>query len=124
MEEFKYYCEKCKYGTNLQQSIKQHNESEYHKTGIRTRKKKELLKEKVIFKCSDCNFESAIQNNYLTHKLNNHSTKEERKEQFKYYCDLCDFGVFTLSCFDQHKETIKHKYKLLNKNNNAVPIDV
>ena len=45
----------------------------------------------------------------MTHKLNNHSTKEERKKEFKYYCVVCDFGVFTESSFEKHKETIRHK---------------
>ena len=36
-------------------------------------------------------------NNYLNHILNNHSTKEEQKEKFKFYCDWCDFGVFVKS---------------------------
>lgn len=104
MELHKYYCEKCNYGTNIKHCLLQHNETNYHKTGLKVRKE-----EKVIYKCELCDYENVNKNNYLTHKLNNHSTKEERKEKFKYYCDKCDFGVFTESMFNQHNETKRHK---------------
>lgn len=61
--------------------------------------KKTKLKEKEHYNC----------NNFMTHKLNNHSTKEERKQEFKYYCETYDFGVFTESSFEKHKDTIRHK---------------
>ena len=67
------------------------------------------IKEKELFSCDKCDFSSTNKNNYLTHKLNNHSTKEERKQQFKYYCDTCDVGVFSETSFNNHKETIRHK---------------
>ena len=51
MEEHKYYCEKCNYGTNIKNSIERHYESSYHKTGIKTRKEKE---NKVLYECKDC----------------------------------------------------------------------
>ena len=31
------------------------------------------------------------------------------KEKFKFYCDKCDFGVFTQSMIDRHNETLRHK---------------
>ena len=102
---YKYYCEKCQYGTNIRYSLIQHNETELHKTWERGKKQ---IKEKEIFICSDCEFESINKNNYLTHKLNNHSNKEERKKQFKYYCNNCDFGVFTESSFEKHKNSLRH----------------
>ena len=43
------------------------------------------------------------------HLLNNHSTKEERKEKLKYYCELCDFGTFAKSLYDKHTNSEKHK---------------
>jgi hypothetical protein len=103
--KYKFICDKCNYKTNLKSLILQHNETELHKTGERGKKP---IKEKEIFKCSDCEFYSTNKNNYLTHKLNNHSTKEERKKQFKYYCDSCDFGVFTESSFEKHKNSLRH----------------
>jgi len=105
-DNYKFYCEKCNYGTNLKHLILQHNETELHKTGERGKKP---IKEKEIFKCTECNFESMNKNNFITHKLNNHSTKKERKKEFKYYCETCDFGVFTESSFEKHNETLRHK---------------
>jgi len=109
MEEYKYFCEKCQYGTNIKNSIERHNESNYHKTGIKTRKEKE---NKVSYECKECKENKYItdnKSNYVLHKLNNHSTKEERKKEFKYYCELCDFGVFAETIFNIHKESKVHK---------------
>jgi hypothetical protein len=105
MDTYKYYCEKCKYGTNIKYSLIQHEETELHKTGER---KKKVIKEKIINECSQCDYKSENNNNFLTHTLNNHSTKEERAEKFKYYCSSCDFGVFTESSFNKHNETVRH----------------
>ncbi len=106
MNNYKYYCEKCNYGTDIRYSLIQHNETDLHKTGERGKK---LIKEKELFSCDKCDFSSTNKNNYLTHKLNNHSIKEERKQQFKYYCDACDVGVFSETSFNNHTETIRHK---------------
>ena len=32
--EFKYFCEKCNYGTDIRYSLIQHNNTTLHKTGI------------------------------------------------------------------------------------------
>ena len=56
-------------------------------------------------------------NNYLNHILNNHSTKEERKEKFKYYCNCCDFCVFVKSMMDNHFNTNKHQLKFNDSQN-------
>ena len=71
----------------------------------------------AIYKCSECDYETTKNNNYLTHKLNNHSTKEERKDKFKYYCDCCDFGVFVKSMMDTHLNTNKHQLKFNDSQN-------
>lgn len=105
-ENNKFICEKCNYKTNIKSLISQHYETELHKTGERGKKQ---IKEKELFSCNKCDFSSTNKNNYLTHKLNNHSTKEERKQQFKYYCDNCDFGVFTESSLEIHKNSLRHK---------------
>ena len=101
METYKYYCDKCNYGTNIKASILQHNNTEYHKNGNG--------KKETIYKCEICNYENNNKNNYLTHKLNNHSNQDERKNNFKYYCNKCDFGVFTESMFKHHNDTKRHK---------------
>lgn len=106
MDKSKYYCEKCNYSTNLKNSWKQHCETTLHKTGKRKVRKDKLDKE---YKCEKCDYISKNKNNYLTHILNNHSTKEEKKKGFKYYCESCDFGVFVKSMFDKHLATNKHK---------------
>ena len=41
------------------------------------------------------------------HCLTQHSNKE-RKKEFKYYCDKCDFGTNAEILFTQHCETKKH----------------
>ena len=106
MNEFKYYCEKCDYGTDIKFSLLQHNETILHKTGERGKKNKKI---KDIYKCEKCDYQSTNKNNYLTHSLNNHSTKEEREKGFTYYCKYCDFGVFTESSINTHNTTIRHK---------------
>lgn len=119
MEKYKYFCEKCKYGTNIKKSIERHNESNYHITGIKTRKEKE---NKVSYECKECKENKYItdnKSNYVLHKLNNHSTKEERKKEFKYYCELCDFGVFAETIFNIHKESKVHK-KILEISNRVI----
>jgi hypothetical protein len=42
------------------------------------------------------------------HNLTQHSSKEERKINFKYYCDKCDFGTYADILFTRHNETKKH----------------
>lgn len=104
-DKYKFYCIPCNYGTNIKHSLLQHYETELHKTGHR---KKKPTKIKEEYKCIDCDYKSTNKNNYVTHRLNNHSTKDERKEQFKFYCEYCDFGVFTESSMEKHNQTIRH----------------
>ena len=49
----------------------------------------------------------------LKHILNKHSTKDERKEKFKYYCELCDFGTFSKDTMEVHNNSTKHKTFIL-----------
>jgi hypothetical protein len=42
------------------------------------------------------------------HCLTHHSTKEDRKKEFNYYCDMCDFGTYAEILFTRHCETKKH----------------
>ena len=110
MEKYKYYCDKCKYGTNIKNSILLHNNTNFHITG-----------EKKItnYKCELCDFETVNKNNFLTHKLNNHSNTDERKEKFKFYCEKCNFGVFTESMFIKHCNT-KYHQRLHNLKKNEI----
>lgn len=104
--ESKFFCEKCNYRTDIASCYKQHLETILHKTG----KRKERC-DKTLYKCNDCNHENYNKQNFLIHVLNNHATKEERKEKFKYYCDFCDFGIFVKSMMDTHMRTNKHIVK-------------
>jgi len=53
MNNYKYYCEKCNYGTDIRYSLIQHNETDLHKTGERgkkpIKKKNYLVVINVIF---------------------------------------------------------------------------
>ena len=111
MDEYKFYCSKCKYGTNFKHLLAQHYETTLHKTGKR---KEKPIKEKEEYKCNKCDYKSTNRNNYLTHTLNNHDTKENRKTNFKYYCESCDFGVFTETSYNKHIKTKKHEMKQTN----------
>lgn len=45
------------------------------------------------------------------HRLNEHSTIEEREreKEFKFYCIYCDFGTFSKQTYEIHNNTDKHK---------------
>ena len=53
---------------------------------------------------------------YKQHILNEHSTLEERKHGFSFYCELCDYGCFSIDLFNNHKITNKHN-KYIKRNN-------
>ena len=108
IENYKHFCEKCNYKTDLLSSYKKHLESTLHITGKRKIRKDRKVD---VYKCDKCNYESVNELNFKTHNLNNHLSKEERKLQFKFYCDKCDFGCFTETCYTSHIQTQKHKIK-------------
>lgn len=104
-QKYKFICEKCKYKCNFNSQWVIHCSTELHKTG----KRKKRTDKTEVGKCKQCEYET---NNYslmLKHILNKHSTKEERKNKFKYYCDMCDFGTFSKDTFEIHKNSQKHK---------------
>jgi hypothetical protein len=107
-KEFKFICEKCSYNTNVKLSYDRHIKSSLHITGQR---KTRSDKKGNIFKCNICEYSSINENNYKTHQLNNHLSKEERKKTFTYYCEKCDFGCFSVSSYELHLETKKHQIK-------------
>lgn len=121
MNQYKYYCEKCNYGTNIKNSMKLHNISLLHTTGIEGKRNKKDEEEKKVYKCEKCDFITKNKNNFTVHKLNNHSTKVERENQYKYYCKLCDFGVLSKSLYEKHLQTKTHIniIEVYNKINSA-----
>lgn len=105
-EGYKYVCEKCNYKTNLKNSYDKHCLTELHKTGKRKIRKDKLCEE---YACDECKYTTKIKLNYEMHLLNNHSSKEEKKKKFTYYCEVCNFGTFGKTFFDKHLQTNKHK---------------
>ena len=107
-KEFKYICEKCSYNTNIKLSYDRHLTSNLHITGQR---KIRNDKKDTIYKCNICDYSSKNENNYKSHQLNNHLSKDERKKSFTYYCEKCEFGCFSNSSYILHLETKKHVIK-------------
>jgi len=113
----KFNCEKCGFKCRFESQWIKHIETELHKTGI---KKKIIRKNhKQPEKCKLCDYET--KNTFLMkkHILNEHSTKEVREKEFKFYCSYCDFGTFSKDTIKIHNETNKHKnfILVLSKNN-------
>jgi len=91
-------CEKC----NLTFKSK-HFLAAHYKT------KRHLGFNHVIHKCDKCDYSTKQMSSYKIHILNNHSTKEERKKGFNYYCECCDIGKMDEKAFENHLTTKKHK---------------
>jgi len=58
--------------------------------------------------CKYCEYITKNLTCMKVHCLTHHSTKEDRKKEFKYYCDKCDFGTYAEILFTRHCETKKH----------------
>ena len=102
-------CEKCNISFKFKSQLEKHCKTELHKTG----KKKTRSDKKEEFKCEICNlYTTNQQTNLKLHILNNHKTKEERKNEFPYYCELCDSGCMEEKLYKKHLETKKHKKKI------------
>ena len=106
--KYKYNCEQCDFHGNVPGAWAKHIETELHKTG----KRKTRTDKTRVEKCHHCEYtlKSERTINMVQHILNEHSTKEERKEKFKYYCEYCDFGGFSQTMIEKHNNTSKHKY--------------
>ena len=108
------HCEKCNktFTSNAHYLI--HCETELHKTG----KRKVRANKKEEFKCSICNIYTTKQpTNMKLHILNNHSSIEEKKIGFKYYCETCDYGIMNEIKYKIHLDTSKHKIKIASNTN-------
>ena len=102
-----YNCENCKYDCQYESHWIQHLNSKKHNN-------KGISVKKYSPQCEFCNYYSNNSTNMKVHKLTKHSTPEERKKSFTYYCDSCDFGTLIKILFDRHLETTKHKEKTKN----------
>ena len=103
------HCVKCNktFTSNAHYLI--HCETELHKTG----KRKTRTDKQGEFKCNICNLYSTRQKSTLKiHILNNHSSIEEKKKEYKYYCEYCDIGYLVEHKINTHLNTLKHKIKI------------
>jgi len=103
-KEYKYECVKCEFYTNARSAFEKHLITEKHKTG----EKAIRCDKKYPDKCEMCNYKPSGNMNYIQHKLNIHSTPEEREKEFKFYCKNCDFGTFSKNIYETHLKTKKH----------------
>jgi ribosomal protein L35 len=102
--ESKFNCENCQYKCNYLSEWKEHLETKKH-TG---EKRKERNDKVLLDKCNLCDYKPTKTTNLKLHYLNKHATKEERKQEFKFYCEKCDFGCFVEVLLNRHLETLKH----------------
>ena len=107
--ETKYNCEKCQYKCNYLSEWNEHLTCKKH-TG---EKRKERCDKILVEKCTFCDYKSTKTSNMKLHILTHHSTKEDRKVNFKFYCEKCNFGCFSESCYNIHNLTQKHNMKTL-----------
>ncbi len=111
--DLKFYCEKCDYKCKFEYLYNRHLQSGKHINGkiIRIHTKKQIKKIPITHKCEKCEFTSTHFYNFKTHILNNHSSIDERKKQFPYYCECCDYGIFSKDNFDKHLLKKRHLTK-------------
>lgn len=99
MKSYKFTCECCKFKCQYNSGWLEHVSSKKHLNhGV-----------PISYKCNipNCDYISSIHCNLKIHKMNNHSTKEER-EQSKYYCKDCDQIFFSPNYFNKHNIGKKH----------------
>lgn len=106
VDNYKYICNKCNYKCKYLSLWTKHINTELHLTGIR---KKREYNVKSAYKCNKCTYDTKHKASYTLHVLNEHSTIEERKKAFKFYCKVCDHGTFAKYLHDCHIATDKHK---------------
>ncbi len=107
-----FYCKKCDYNCKTLFCYERHIKSGKHINGKITRTSSN--NEKLIHKCNICNFTSDHLYNFKSHLLNNHSTNDEKKKEFTYYCEYCNTGMFAESVFKKHISSKKHLIKSKN----------
>ena len=106
------YCEKCNKIFTSNTHLRIHYDTDLHKTG--QRKVKSNRKPDLI--CNICNLYTTRQTtNLKVHILNNHSNLEEKKKGFKFYCEVCNYGIDNENKYLHHLEIIKHKMKSMSK---------
>ncbi len=103
-DNYKYKCDKCNYNCNILSRWEKHINTELHKTG----KKKIRSDFKGYKACEKCDYKTLNIFTLKDHILNNHSTTEERENEFKHYCKFCDYGTYSKDLIEKHNNTKKH----------------
>ena len=65
-----------------------------------------------LHKCKECSYTHTSNMAVKTHYLFNHAPEEEKKKEYKYYCDKCLYGSMSVSGYQRHLQTKKHKHIL------------
>ena len=100
-----YFCEKCNYKTTDKYNYGKHLNAKSHKG----EKRKPRSDKVCLDKCPMCDFVTKGRGDvYKEHILTMHSTEQEQKEQFTYYCTLCDVGTFNKFTYNTHLKTKGH----------------
>ena len=99
MESYKFNCECCNFKCNYNSGWLDHISSKKH---LRQGKP-------TIYKCNiqNCNYETPTHWNLKIHKMNNHSSKEDRALS-KYYCNECDQVFFSPIYYNKHNASKRH----------------
>lgn len=102
---FSVFCVSMIICSNSKVMYETHLSREVHKSGKRAVR---CDKREFPEKCPKCNY---IPKNFITftrHNLIHHTSKEDRKKAYKYFCETCDFGTPSEKLFNNHKATSKH----------------
>ena len=101
-----YKCEDCDKNYQFSHQLKKHNKSVKHIAML----------DGSAFKCKnydkECDYETNTKFNLTMHILNNHSTVEERKKGFPFYCEPCDVGRGSEKELETHLKTKKHEKQI------------
>jgi len=114
IKTFEYNCDKCNFHVDAKSLFNKHLLTGIHLTGSRAERCDKLQR----VKCEFCDHIPSNNKNMRLHILNKHSTLEERKKTFVYYCELCNCGVLSQKAYGNHIATRKHKYFAAVKSNN------
>ncbi len=101
--EIIHKCEKCNYKTNQKSNLEKHNKTEKHLLGLR-----KIRKDKKENKCVLCNKIFSSCQSLKNHEISKHKDEENKKKEYKYYCEYCGFGNDIEKLYKKHTENKKH----------------
>jgi hypothetical protein len=91
-----FSCERCNFQTKYKSTFNYHMSSKLHNEG------------RVHYSCQECDYESKNKSHMSTHCVLKHASPSDRKEKCKFYCELCDSGMFSQVYYDKHQRSHKH----------------